>query len=80
VNWVTVLDVAVMGFTVCGMFIIYRQLLRSLSTMHKQNQNTWNGIAQARSDLKAIHDQYAKLYDRVARLEKAHEVHSRDTR
>jgi len=74
-DWVTVLDLSVMGFTVVGIFIVYRDLMRHLRRMHVQNQNTWNAIATERSHIEGLHDKYAKLYDRVKELEKTHEIH-----
>lgn len=75
-NWQPILDLALMGFTVCAIFIMYREQRIHLRRMHLQNQNTWNAVVAERNKIEGLHDKYAKLYDRVTELEKTNEVHS----
>jgi hypothetical protein len=74
-DWLPLLQLPVMGFTVVGVFIMYRDQMRHLRNMHVQARNTWNKVAETDSHIAGLHDKYAKLYDRVKELEKTNEIH-----
>lgn len=69
-NWLPILQLVVLGFIVVAVFILYRDQMRYLRKMHVQTQNTWNKISETHSHIEGLHDKYAKLYDRVTKLEK----------
>jgi hypothetical protein len=70
-SWLPILQFAVLGFTVVGIHIMYRDQMRHLNNMRIQNQSTWNQITKTQGHIEGLHDKYAKLYDRVTKLEKA---------
>jgi hypothetical protein len=75
-DWLMVAQLATTGFTVGGIFILYRDQRIHHHRLHVQNHNTWNAIQATHSHVEGLHEKYAKLYDRVNELEKTHEVHS----
>lgn len=73
------LNIAALGFAVSSIFIIHNDVKKFLLQFRIQQQNNWNAIVQNRTEIRSMHDRYAKLYTRVCELEKLHEVHSRDS-
>lgn len=69
-EWVLVLQLAVLGFTVFAILIAHRDWMCHLRRLHLQSQNTWNAIQSTHGHIEGLHEKYAKLYHRVNELER----------